>query len=152
MKVIIDITEEGLKYAKMLHMCGIADGFHEAIANGIPIIYGTELASLLIDMRINEDIHDCTFIIPRKGDNYINEVVVKRYKAKEALQQEQKSECEHDHEILKAHSDGANEVLDKIRDEIEHMIPCSKEALSMKLGVLEIINKYKAEEDKHDKS
>ena len=90
MKVIIDITEEGLKYAKMLHMCGIADGFHEAIANGIPIIYGTELASLLIDMRINEDIHDCTFIIPRKGDNYINEVVVKRYKAKEALQQERK--------------------------------------------------------------
>lgn len=37
------------------------------------------------------------------------------------------------------------EVLDKIRAEIEHMIPCSKEALSMKLGVLEIIDKYKAE-------
>lgn len=38
-------------------------------------------------------------------------------------------------------------VLDKIRAEIEHMIPCSKEALSMKLGVLEIIDKYKAESE-----
>jgi len=39
------------------------------------------------------------------------------------------------------------DVLDKIRTEIEHMIPCSKEALSMKLGVLEIIDKYKAESE-----
>jgi len=30
-----------------------------------------------------------------------------------------KSEWEHDHEILKAYSDGANEVLDKIKAEIE---------------------------------
>ena len=33
--------------------------------------------------------------------------------------QEPKSEWEHDHEILKAYSDGASEVLDKIRAEIE---------------------------------
>lgn len=39
------------------------------------------------------------------------------------------------------------EVIDEIRAEIEHMIPCSKETLSMKLGVLEIIDKY-IEEDK----
>lgn len=38
-----------------------------------------------------------------------------------------------------------SDVLDKVRTEIEHMIPCSKETLSMKLGVLEIINKYKLE-------
>lgn len=43
------------------------------------------------------------------------------------------------------------EVLDEIRAEIEHMIPCSKEALSMKLGVLEIINKYKAESEEGKK-
>ena len=30
-----------------------------------------------------------------------------------------KSEWEHDHEILKAYSDGANAVLDKIREEIK---------------------------------
>ena len=59
--------------------------------------------------------------------------------------QKPKSEWEHDHEIIKAYSDSANAVLVKIRAEIEHMIPCSKEALSMKLGVLEIIDKYKAE-------
>lgn len=34
------------------------------------------------------------------------------------------------------------DVFDKIRSEIEHMIPCGKEALSMKLVVLEIIDKY----------
>ena len=39
-----------------------------------------------------------------------------------------------------------NDVLDKIRAEIEHMIPCSKETLSMKLGVLEIIDKYRDKE------
>ena len=36
----------------------------------------------------------------------------------EALEQEPRSEWEQDHEILKAYSDGANEVLDKIRTEI----------------------------------
>lgn len=35
-----------------------------------------------------------------------------------ALEQESKSEWEHDHEILKAYSDGANEMLDKVRAEI----------------------------------
>jgi hypothetical protein len=37
----------------------------------------------------------------------------------EEMKQEPKSECEQDHAILKAYSDGANEVLDKIRAEIE---------------------------------
>ena len=39
-----------------------------------------------------------------------------------ALEQETKSEWEHDHEILKAYSDGANEVLDKIRVEIDNVL------------------------------
>ena len=33
--------------------------------------------------------------------------------------QKPKSECEHDHEILKAYSDGASAVLDKVRAEID---------------------------------
>ena len=33
-------------------------------------------------------------------------------------------------------------VLEDIKAEIEHIIPCGKEALSVKLGVLEIIDKY----------
>lgn len=45
------------------------------------------------------------------------------------------------------------EVLDDIKAEIEHMIPCSKETLSMKLGVLDIIDKHmmESEEDENDK-
>jgi len=48
---------------------------------------------------------------------------------------------------VKASAEYHRLVLDKIRAEIEHMIPCSKEALSIKLGVLEIIDKYKAESE-----
>ena len=64
-----------------------------------------------------------------------------------------KSECEHDHEILKAYSDGANAVLDNVRAEIEskyesipetfhHYETGFTDALE---GVLSIIDKYKEE-------
>lgn len=60
-----------------------------------------------------------------------------------------KSECEHDHEILKAYSDGANEVLNKIRAEIDEQydrvhpydISCA-EGLEMALN---IVDKFMAE-------
>lgn len=60
-----------------------------------------------------------------------------------------KSECEHDHEILKAYSDGASAVLDKVRAEIDEQydrvhpydISCA-EGLEMALN---IVDKYKAE-------
>lgn len=58
-----------------------------------------------------------------------------------ALEQESKSEWEHDHEILKAYSDGASDILDKIRAEIE------QEPYVSKMEVLEIIDKYKAESE-----
>ena len=48
---------------------------------------------------------------------------------------------------MRGYKDGKSDMLDKIRAEIEHMIPCSKEALSMKLGILDIINKYKADKE-----
>lgn len=68
-----------------------------------------------------------------------------------ALEQEQKSEWEHDHEILKAYSNGANEVLDKIRAEIEQKIVkrhglnhtrSERNRNDAFLEVLDIINKY----------
>ena len=71
--------------------------------------------------------------------------------------QKPKSEWEHDHEILKAYSDGANEVLDIIKAEIEskyesipdtfhHYETGFTDALEW---VLSIIDKYQAEsEDK----
>lgn len=44
-----------------------------------------------------------------------------------ALEQEPKSEWEQDHEILKAYSDGANEVIDKIKAEIGNHCGLTKE-------------------------
>ena len=66
--------------------------------------------------------------------------------------QEPKSEWEYDHEILKAYSDGANEILDKIRAEMEQI----KEAEYQIYGrgswrfvdkCLNIIDKYKGESE-----
>jgi len=62
------------------------------------------------------------------------------------IEQEPKSEWQQDHAILKAYSDGANEVLDKIRAEIQSLRNCS---CSCSDGIIDdvedIIDKYKAE-------
>lgn len=63
---------------------------------------------------------------------------------------EKKSEWEHDHEILKAYSDGASAVLDKVRAEIEERKLNSGGEPNRELAFnvcLQIIDKY-AEEDK----
>ena len=84
-----------------------------------------------------------------------------------ALEQEPKSEWEQDHAILKAYSDGANEVLDKIRAEIESnmesiigkydsSIPKSNmpsykiERNKAREECISIIDKYKAEAEQVD--
>jgi hypothetical protein len=51
------------------------------------------------------------------AQKYINKIK-ELEKRVEALEQEPKTEWEHDHEILKAYADGANNVLDKVRAEI----------------------------------
>ena len=66
-----------------------------------------------------------------------------------ALEQEPKSEWQHDHEILKAYSDGANEVLDKIEAEISEQ---SKMYLDGDLYIktsccMQIIDKYTSESE-----
>jgi len=73
-----------------------------------------------------------------------------------ALEQKSKSEWEHDHEILKAYSDGANDILDKIKNEFIDRYPRDW-ANGFELGgrscvfslndVLRIIDKYKEEGD-----
>ena len=64
-----------------------------------------------------------------------------------AMKQEPKSEWEQDHAILKAYSDGANEVLDKLRAEIEQ--DAFKDVSGSKFifinRVNQIIDKYKGE-------
>lgn len=68
-------------------------------------------------------------------------------------EQEPKSEWERDHEILKAYSNGANEVLDRIRAEIKSKITKKphlnftireRERNDAFLEVLDTIDKYKA--------
>ena len=59
--------------------------------------------------------------------------------------QEPKSEWQQDHEILKAYSDGASAVLDKIRAEIIELR--SRQNVGV-MECLDIIDKYMAEEGK----
>ena len=69
----------------------------------------------------------------------------------QALEQEPKSEWQKDHEILNAYSDGANEVLDKIRAEIKHFMyhvnPNSSESDYACNYILNIIDKLKGESE-----
>ena len=65
--------------------------------------------------------------------------------------QKPKSECEHDHEILKAYSDGASAVLDEVRAEIEERKLNSGGEPNRELAFnvcLQIIDGYMTEEDK----
>lgn len=76
---------------------------------------------------------------------------------RKALEQES-TEWQRDHAILKAYSDGANDVLDKIRAEIEDLdifydndyFSSNRDAMFKCSDVLQIIDKYrtKSEEDK----
>lgn len=63
--------------------------------------------------------------------------------------QEPKSEWEHDHEILRAYSDGVNNILDKMRAEIEHHRRKTQDIDPYDLvgDCLDIIDKYKAESE-----
>lgn len=58
-----------------------------------------------------------------------------------------KSEWQKDHEILKAYSDGANEVLDKIRAEIDTYLEIEGFGSEYRNDVKKIIDKYKAESE-----
>jgi len=91
----------------------------------------------------------------KRSDKWIEQEVVTE--AVHALEQAEgalsssekpnKSEWEHDHEILKAYSDGANAVLDKIRAEIEQMNNLDYVEPVTVHEILQIIDKYKAESE-----
>ena len=72
-----------------------------------------------------------------------------------AMKQEPTSEWEQDHEILKAYSDGANEVLDKIRTEIDAEsaksfgYPNWERAKALE-WVLDVIDKYRQKRRTHE--
>jgi DNA-binding XRE family transcriptional regulator len=61
----------------------------------------------------------------------------------EDLGQEPKSEWQHDHEILKAYSNGANDVLDKIEEEVLEYI----DDLDIANEICKIFDKYESESE-----
>lgn len=85
----------------------------------------------------------------RTVENY-KDLLRECYKVLPSVTPKPKSEWEHDHEILKAYSDGASAVLDKIRDEIREQSRMHMDGdLYIKTSsCMQIINDYMAEEDK----
>jgi len=91
----------------------------------------------------NIAIHD----IKAYQDWNINNLILVNKDNYEALEQEP-TEWKQDHAILKAHSDGANEVLDKLRAEIDKIYERegnSFDCLNALDELKEFIDKYKAE-------
>ncbi len=70
----------------------------------------------------------------------------------EVLERESKSEWQKDHEILKAYSDGANGVLDELKDEIEkYWSYCDENLQAPTLsGIKQLIDKYKTESEEEE--
>ena len=84
----------------------------------------------------------------RDTENIEDLIILITYMA--SVKSQPKSECEHDHEILKAYSDGASAVLDNVRAEIEERKLNSGGEPNRELAFnvcLQIIDNY-AEEDK----
>ena len=92
----------------------------------------------------------------KEEEELINNIIKGIEHMSSATPQEPKSEWEQDHAILKAYSDGVNEVLDKIRAEIEEAvwedeIICHDGTEEVRISrldpddVFEIIDKHKGE-------
>ena len=110
------------------------------------------------------EIESLDYYLQNHTNDYSEESHTAMMMAIKALEQEPKSEWQHDHEILKAYSDGANEVLDKIRAEIANNLQimdiCNVEKVNDVIvqselanrkvvlydSVMQIIDKYKTGE------
>lgn len=94
-----------------------------------------------LKVHCEKQIESCEMWAKHKGEEPGGKVYEEHKLILELLEQEPKSEWEHDHEILKAYSDGVNEVLDKIRAEIEFEVDNRTNMLCAE-DVLAIIDKY----------
>lgn len=87
----------------------------------------------------------------KEEEELINNIIKGIEHMSSATPQEPKSEWEQDHAILKAHSDGANEVLDKIRAEIDTYLETEGFGSEYRNDVKGIIDKYTAESENKEK-
>lgn len=101
-----------------------------------------------LKVHCEKQIESCEMWAKHKGEEPGGKVYEEHKLILELLEQEPKSEWEHDHEILKAYSDGVNEVLDKIRAEIKSLQNANPSYwhsgdMVDRDDVLEIIDKYR---------
>lgn len=75
------------------------------------------------------------------------EELIKCINSISSVKPQEPTEWQQDHEILKAYSDGANEMLDKIRAEIMSLTDGDTPERIWNVDVLEIIDKYKTESE-----
>ena len=148
MKMICEVPDVVIKCIKDGTWCGSSVA-EKMIANGIPLSSSEESCEDTISRKAVLDTlenMDKALDEDRTVENY-KELLRECYKVLP------KSEWEHDHEILKAYSDGASAVLDKIRAEIESKYESIPETFHhYETGftdalewVLSIIDKYKEE-------
>lgn len=151
MKMICDVPDEVIKCIKDGTWCGSSVA-EKMIANGIPL------------SSMEEPCEDCISrqavlvglanIAKAKARSDAQKALMGRVmffteKLPSVNPQKPKSEWEHDHEILKAYSDGASAVLDNIRAEIDGLLNDEDNSMYAHgvMDCLEIIDNY-AEEDK----
>lgn len=91
-----------------------------------------------------EQVEKCEKLAKYKGEEPYGKIYEEHKLVLELLEQESKSEWEHDHEILKAYADGANNALDKVKAEIIELR--SKQNVGV-LECLDIIDKYNSESE-----
>lgn len=166
MKMICEVPDEVIKCIKDGTWCGSSVA-EKMIANGIPLSSSEEPCEDAISRQAVLKIIDGWYDNNRDTENIEDLIVLITYMCSVNPQKpicpsagidcedcpayEKKSEWQKDHEILKAYSDGASAVLDKIRAEIEERKLNSGGEPNRELAFnvcLQIIDGYMTEEDK----
>lgn len=141
MKMICDVPDEVIKCIKDGTWCGSSVA-EKMIANGIPLS-SSEKSNKCEDTISRREAISIASIATLS----VNQVVTALEKLP-SVTPKPKSEWQQDHEILRAYSDGASAVLDKIKAEIEQLNNLDYVEPVTVDDVLQIINKFIAEEGK----
>lgn len=157
MKMICEVPDEVIKCIKDGTWCGSSVA-EKMIANGIPLNSSEEPCEDAISryQKIKQMLYELKEmpLAPCLMKGHIcavHEILNEVMEPSTSSSQKPKSEWQHDHEILKAYSDGASAVLDKVRAEIEERKLNSGGEPNRELAFnvcLQIIDGYMTEEDK----
>lgn len=139
MKMICDVPDEVIKCIKDGTWCGSSVA-EKMIANGIPLSSSEEPCEDAISRQAVLKIIDGWYDNNRDTENIEDLIVLITYMCS-VNPQKPKSEWEHDHEILKAYSDGASAVLESLIEQYEHYLELLD--ADMKDGSATIVTKTK---------